>query len=98
MNEEKSDLCGGGASGMLYSLKEDYADAKLPEVEELSATAPLPERVCEDDVLEMDEEFNYDGFQVVRREFFAHINEPSVTFNNYKFYVNTACLKRFPQA
>lgn len=98
MNEEKSDLCGGGASGMLYSLKEDYADVKLPEVEGLSATAPLPERVCEDDVLEMDEEFNYDGFQVVRREFFAHINEPSVTFNNYKFYVNTACLKRFPQA
>lgn len=98
MNEEKSDLCGGGASGMLYSLKEDYADVKLPEVEGLSATAPLPERVCEDDILEMDEEFNYDGFQVVRREFFAHINEPSVTFNNYKFYVNTACLKRFPQA
>lgn len=42
-------------------------------------------------------DFNYDGYQVVRREFFAHINEPSVTFNNYKFYVNTACLNRFPQ-
>ena len=41
-------------------------------------------------------DFNYDGYQVVRREFFAHINEPSVTFNNYKFYVNTACLKPLP--
>ncbi len=36
-----------------------------------------------------------ENFEVVRREFFAHINEPSVTFNNFKFYPNTACLKRF---
>lgn len=27
-------------------------------------------------------DFSYDGFQVVRREFFAHIFEPSITFNN----------------
>ena len=49
-----------------------------------------------DEVWEMDDSFDYTGFQVVRREFFAHINEPSITFNNYKFYVNTACLSRFP--
>lgn len=51
-----------------------------------------------DELLEMGDTFNLDDFQVVRREFFAHINEPSITFNNYKFYVNTACLTKFPYA
>ena len=37
-------------------------------------------------------------YQVVRREFFAHTFEPSITFNNYKVYVNTACLNKFPHA
>ena len=59
--------------------------------------AASPANSSSDEVLEMAGDFNYDGYQVVRREFFAHINEPSVTFNNYKFYVNTACLNRFPQ-
>ena len=50
----------------------------------------------EDEVLELGDNFDFDGFQVVRREFFAHISEPSVTFNNCKFYVNAACLQKFP--
>jgi hypothetical protein len=50
-----------------------------------------------DELLEMGTAFDFDGFQVVRREFFAHLNEPSVSFNNYKFYVNTACLSKFPE-
>ena len=37
-------------------------------------------------------DFSYDGFQVVRREFFAHIFEPSITFNNCKVGFNTACI------
>ena len=43
-----------------------------------------------------DNEFNYVGYQVVRGEFFAHIHEPSITFNNHKISLNTACLKRLP--
>lgn len=43
-----------------------------------------------------DSDFSYDGFQVVRGEFFAHIFEPSFTLNNYKCGVNTACIKRLP--
>ena len=35
-----------------------------------------------------DDSFSYDGYQVVRGEFFAHIYEPSFTFNNYKVSVN----------
>jgi len=41
--------------------------------------------------------FNYDGYQVVRGEFFAHIFEPSITFNRCKVYLNTACIKKFPE-
>lgn len=42
--------------------------------------------------------FSYEGFQVVRGEFFAHSHEPSVSFNNSKFYVNSACIKKLPKA
>lgn len=43
-----------------------------------------------------DELFSYDGYQVVRGEFFAHTFEPSITFNSSKLYVNMACLNRMP--
>jgi hypothetical protein len=44
----------------------------------------------------IEEDFDYKGFQVVRGEFFAHIYEPTFTFNNYKANVNTACVKKLP--
>lgn len=40
--------------------------------------------------------FSYDGYQVVRGEFFAHTFEPSITFSDSRVYVNTACLNRMP--
>jgi hypothetical protein len=43
-----------------------------------------------------DDDFKYDGYQVVRGEFFAHIKEPSITFNRHKVSLNTACLNRLP--
>lgn len=43
-----------------------------------------------------DDAFSYDGYQVVRREFFAHVFEPSITFNNCKVSLNTACLTKLP--
>ena len=43
-----------------------------------------------------DDDFSFDGFQVVRGEFFAHIYEPSITFADCKVYVNTACIKKLP--
>ena len=51
----------------------------------------------EDVVLEMGDIFDLDGFQIVRKEFFAHLREPSVSFNNCKFSVNSACLTKFPK-
>ena len=44
-----------------------------------------------------DSSFSYDGYQVVRGEFFAHLFEPSVTLNNDKVSVNAACIRRLPQ-
>ena len=49
-----------------------------------------------DEIVEMGDGFDFEGYQVVRREFFAHLREPSVTFSSCRFYVNTACLNKFP--
>lgn len=40
--------------------------------------------------------FTFDGYQVVRGEFFAHTFEPTLTFSDNKVYVNTACVKKLP--
>lgn len=62
-----------------------------------SDSIQLKEQVTEaGEYATQDDTFSYDGYQVVRREFFAHVYEPSITFNNCKVSVNTACLKRLP--
>lgn len=48
------------------------------------------------ETLELGDDFDFNNFQVVRREFFAHTAEPAVSFNQCKFYVNSACLTKFP--
>lgn len=48
------------------------------------------------DIEIFEEAFDYEGYQVVRGEFFAHVYEPSLSFNNYKVSVNTACIKKLP--
>lgn len=45
----------------------------------------------------LEESFSYDGYQVVRGEFFAHLFEPSVTLNNEKVSVNSACIRKLPK-
>ena len=46
--------------------------------------------------VQTDPDFTYDGYQVVRGEFFAHLFEPSVTLSKEKVSVNTACLRKLP--
>lgn len=66
-------------------------------------TKPLLENHLPLTTVEVDSEipedttFSYAGFQVVRGEFFSHIYEPSITFNDYKVYVNATCIKKLPQ-
>ena len=43
------------------------------------------------------EEVDLNGFQVVRREFFAHTREPAIIFNDGKVSVNTACVRKMPE-
>ena len=45
-----------------------------------------------------DDTFSYAGYQVVRGEFFAHLSEPSITFNDCHVSVNTACIRKLPTA
>ncbi len=65
------------------------ADEKAPE-SVLSAPSDNSEDL-------QDDAFSYDGYQVVRGEFFAHLNEPSIAFNQCKVSVNAACLKKMPE-
>lgn len=62
-----------------------------------AASINVPVLEPEEVVLEMGDSFDLNGFQVVRKEFFAHLREPSVSFNNCKFSVNSACLAKFPR-
>ena len=57
-----------------------------------------PSVTSDDEVLDMSSDFDFADYQVVRREFFAHIKEPAATFSDCKFYVNAACLSKFPNS
>ena len=49
-----------------------------------------------DNSIDNPEKIDLKGFQVVRREFFAHVREPSIIFNDGKVGVNTACVRKLP--
>lgn len=69
-----------------------------PQVSHISEDPNKPLLARDEELLDATQDFDFDQFQVVRREFFSHLREPSITFNNYKFTVNSACLARFPDA
>lgn len=76
------------------TLPGSFQHSAVPIAPATPITIPVlePEEV----VLEMGDSFDLEGFQIVRKEFFAHLREPSVSFNNCKFSVNSACLSKFP--
>ena len=41
---------------------------------------------------ELEDEFTYDGYQVVRKELFAHLRDPAVTIRYDSITFNTACI------
>ena len=97
MDDLNSGQTQGILANMLQHLQEAAPDSEKDFTlrEEVNDT-PSNAAPVDGDVIELGGEFDYDGYQVVRREFFAHTNEPSITFNNFKVYVNAACLGRFP--
>ena len=40
--------------------------------------------------------FSLEGYQIARGEFFPHLAEPSITFDRYRIYMNTACIRKAP--
>ena len=63
----------------------EQAEDAQSDTEEMLTVVPVG-----DEQIEEDDSFSLDKFQVVRREFFSHISEPSITFNNYKIGLNSA--------
>lgn len=61
----------------------------------MSEAETTTRRIPEIEILE-DDSFSYEGFQVVRGEFFSHIYEPSFTLNQNKISVNMACIRKLP--
>jgi len=49
-------------------------------------------------VKELQENFSYDGFQMVRREAFAHLRDPAVTIRRDSVTFNTACISGLEEA
>lgn len=48
--------------------------------------------IMDQKAIELAEDFSYDGYQVVRRELFAHLREPAVVIRRDSVTFNTACI------
>ena len=46
---------------------------------------------------ELEKEFSYDGYQVVRKEFFAHLRDPAIVIRPDSISFNTACINGLPE-
>ena len=62
------------------------------------ATTLQPMEVVSDDDIEEVADSIFNGFQIVRSEFFSQLREPAITFSQGKIGVNSACLKKLPNA
>ena len=51
-----------------------------------------------DRAAEIQKTFSYDGYQIVRREMFAHLREPSVVIRKDSITFNTACINGLEDA
>ena len=66
------------------------------ENEPLSEMQAAEEELSLGDDIEIDDSFFDDEVDVVRAEFLSDTNEPAISFNNCRLYVNSACIKRLP--
>lgn len=48
--------------------------------------------IVDQKAIELAEDFSYDGYQVVRRELFAHLREPAAVIRRDSVTFNTACI------
>lgn len=57
-----------------------------------SKLKPLEPENIDTKAAELEKDFTYDGYQVVRRELFAHLREPAVVIRRDSVTFNTACI------
>ncbi len=77
-----------------FAGRRRFGPGSVPDNREYAHEIKQEKRVLEE---EIEEEIDLKGFQVVRREFFAHTREPSIVFSDGKISVNTACVRRLPE-
>ena len=74
----------------LIELLAQVTDISPDELLSEDSNGKLPSVKVGDEILELGNNLDLNKFQVVRKEFFAHLFEPAATFSNCKFYVNTS--------
>lgn len=84
----------------MHDIYTPHSDISTSLINHKEPSAPTesnkPERKTKDIEIVTDNTFEYDGYQIVRGEFFSHTFEPSITFNKSKISVNTACVRKLP--
>ena len=90
----QTSLIDSNSSPFLSSVEPE----KLSDNPKQAAFSSEPQIAVGETIIDCGAALSLDDFQVVRREFYAHIREPAITFNNYCFSVNNACIARFPHA
>ena len=71
-------------SPMLQNTQFGNVDDETTITFKEAADPPMPiDASAPGEVIDHSDDFDFDEYQVVRREFFAHTFAPSITFNNY---------------
>lgn len=73
-------------------------DKPTDQDERGNGTPPVPPSLEGEHIIELGNNVDFSNFQVVRGEYYADIRSPFITFNKFKVYVNSACLRLFPDA
>ena len=64
--------------------------------EENTTIMPPEKQIVQDDrdarAEELESAFSYDGYQVVRKELFAHLRDPAIVIRKDRITFNTACI------
>lgn len=85
--------------GMVSSIMRDL-ESPIPSntatVDAISDDSTQLSLTSDEDDVEVDDSFSLEGFQVVRREFFAHTFEPSISMQDNKIGFNTAAIRKMP--
>lgn len=94
MNEEHAAISQQILAELLKSTEAPTTAHTVSETQADDPQSVLPG----EDILDFGDSLKMDNFQVVRREFFAHLLEPTVSFYDSKLSINTACISKFPEA